>query len=392
MLRRPQFCAMPQPVQGLSPRLAGVADSCQWLVSQQKFDGSWGDGQALDKLVCTNHVTMTLLVAGFSAESNPVKKAVAWLTGSAAHNHTNSYWILGPLAGLDRVPASVKERELRMLEQILKSGAKPHADQLVEAYYLRALNAAGLAAKDGCDDWALNEIIRFYDPAKGWFNRVDSTTDGYAALFEFAPEKAAELREAVEQFVIVRAQADGEGVIWGSQISTAYSLMNIVSTDLIENDMIRDLVMRAAAALEATRQSDRSWNISSRPYGGAGDLVSREYPTAVMTRALMAAESVIDTSYLGNLAGGRVEYVRARLRRRARFLWATLALFILAFVTSWDETAWSFLIEGSWLAETWRWLAGIFGVLAALFGFWARFEPERARELWRRVREWLQSF
>ena len=315
-----------------------ASSSCDWLVGRQNRDGSWGSGAALDRLISTCHVTMTLMCAGFSAESAPLKKARGWLTSRDAAKHNNSYWILGPLAAFPGVDSELLAREIRRVEQVLRTGAKPNPDQLVEAFYLRALETTGVDGHSEVVGQALEYILNRYDSENGWFSRADTTTDGYCALHAFAPDEAKRIRTEVEMFLGRHAGRNGDTLHWGSIISTSYTVMNIVSSDLIESPAMREMLASAVRGLEAACRDDCYWD-SDAPYGGAGDLKSVDYPTAVAVRALIAASSVGDPGFQTHIMAYRLGKAQRQARLRGLICTTLLAVLVWVALTPVDETA-----------------------------------------------------
>lgn len=388
---RPQFGTMLVP-RGPSPGLSVLASSsCDWLTGRQNRDGSWGSGAALDRLISTCHVTMTLICAGFSPQSAPLEKAAGWLAARGAAKHNNSYWILGPLAAFPGVDPEILEREVRKLEQVLRTGAKPNPDQLVEAFYLRALQATGLKGDPKVVRQSLKYILDHYSPDLGWSSRADTTTDGYAALQAFAPAEAARIRPEVEIFLTRHAQRTGTVLHWGNNISTGYTVMNIVGSDLIESPAVREMSRAAVAWLEASCMDDCYW-VSDAPYGGTGDLKSVDYPTAVAVRAILAASSVGDPAYQTHVTSHRLRTSQARARFRGLVSAALLAALVATAFTPVDEAAVKWLSSYStWDVErTLSAIGAIVGLILAVIALLIELMPEWTRFVTSRLRRMLR--
>ena len=384
---RPQFGTMPTP-RTASPALAVLASSsCDWLAGRQNPDGSWGSGAALDRLISTCHVTMTLMCAGFSPQSAPLVKARNWLTSRTSAKHNNSYWILGPLARFPGVERSTLEREVRRLEQVLRSGAKPNPDQLVEAFYLRALEATGMTGDLAVVRKCQKYIVDGYTPEHGWSSRADTTTDGYSAVLAFAPDKAAEIRSEVEAFLGRHADWNGDRLRWGSLISTSYTIMNVVGSDLIDAPAVQKMILAAVRGLEEACRHDCYWD-SEAPYGGSGDLKSVDYPTAVVVRALLAVSSTGDPAFQTHVVSQRLMVAQQRARVRGIVSASLLAALFATSLTPFDEFAVAWLgTHSSW--DVGRTLSAVGSVLSFLMGALAlvvAFAPEWTRILTSRIR------
>lgn len=385
-MRKRQFCTTPQLRQQPGPRAFAIADIALWLQGRQNLDGSWGGSGMLDRVVATNHATMALMAAGFPEQHPTIQAARRWMTSSTVQRHNNSYWVLGALAAFEVKPNAENQTQITALENILKSGAKPHPNQLVEAFYLRVLSAAQLAGDAQTKTSALEFIKRNYTSGSGWFSRADSTSDGYAALYEFDQAESARIRSEILEFLTRSAHQGAGASTWGAPISTAYTVMNIVSTDLIDDPRMSPLV---EAAVNGIAASQKQWKDATKPFGGDGDISSPEYPTAVMCRAMIAALSVVDPDYLGAL---REAYFQRRIGRYMMFAQAAGIGAAIALFTNLEDrvgvlllsmTNNEFLTENSgtigfWLAIT----SIVIGVLVSTY-------PEQTRWLLRVCFGWI---
>lgn len=384
---RTQFGTMPVPRSGPTTLAIQASRSCDWLMVRQNPDGSWGSGTALDRLISTCHVMMTLTCAGIPIDSRPLTKALAWLTSKSPQEHNNSYWILGPLGSVPGVSPELSEREVRRLEQVLRTGAKPNPDQLVEAFYLRALRATGVSGDRTVRRQALKFILDTYHPDTGWNSRADSTTDGYAALNAFAPSKAADVRPSVEAFLRRHAERKGDQLSWGNPIQTSYTIMNVVDSDLIDSEDVRTMVSAAVRGLLSSCQDELYWD-GEPPYGGKGDLKSVDFPTAVVTRALLAVNSILDPAFQADIAGHRLFMAQERLRRRGVAATSLLGILAGAALTPFDEAlvAWAASFA-SWDVERSLSVAGtILGILMGGLALAIALAPESTRLVTSRVR------
>jgi hypothetical protein len=135
-----------------------------------------------------------------------------------------------------------------------------------------------------------------------------------------------------------------------------------------------------------------SWT-SKAPYGGEGDLKSREYPTAVVVRALLAAVSLDDPDYQATIADHRALTATKRAKRQRRWLMVAVAALLIAIGTRFDEIAWDqvqtlFQGHASGLLTT---VGVVGGVPLALLGLYASVYPDDARYAWQRMQRRVRN-
>lgn len=318
-----RFIVAPDALRDRDPRLPIVCESLNLLAARQNRDGSWGKHSALDKLIATCHATMTLLAAGVSTSERVIEKARRWLCAPNTGQHNNSYWTLGPLAAMaeyhpEVVPAI--QRETAKLCAAIDSGAQPHPDQYAQAFYLSIVKAVPSISSEQTIRRYIEAIRSNWNREKGWAQRADTTTGCYAILRRFDRAFADEIQADVVRLVDRWAdRPELNYTRWRNPISTAYTVMNSVESGLIHAPEIRNRVDEAVAWLVASRDGRGVW-VSDVPFGGTGDIKSPDYPTAVITRSLLAHLSVETPDVQAAVLAHGLAKARAKLRRQRLWL------------------------------------------------------------------------
>ena len=333
-----RFAIAPAPVFDEHPVVAPIVDGIELLAARQQSDGSWGRGSALDKLITTCHSTMALVAGGFSISEKELDRARQWLCSPTTAQHNNSYWILGPLSawfGTNEDANGAVRHEIEKLRVAIENEAQPHPDQYIQYFYLRIVEALPELREESA-------VLRYTETLRGkwsrdygWARRPDTTTVCYAVLQTFDEAFAASIRHDVIRLLDTwAAHPEPQYTVWRNPISTAYTIMNLVESGLIHDANVKKQADEAIAWLIAVRGADGLWS-SDSPYGGTGDIKSREYPTAAVLRSLIAYASAYMPSAQASISAARLLRYRAKLKQRRRWIAAlgavTSALLMLEF-------------------------------------------------------------
>ena len=298
----PNYSFGPARVGDSSPIAESAGRGLVWLLGQQNSDdGSWGNPIPLDQLISTCHACLTLLVAGFPITSPAVSKGISYLRSDAVANHDSGYWRLAPLAGVPGAGVEV-EASLEQLRRMVGGHAAPSPDQLMAVFLMKALGYLGQ-----WDEAAQYEpmVIARFDPEQGWSGRADSTSHALAVLMDLAQHGGSGLTEEMITTgtrLIIESAAPGGGPEYTSWVgrvtSTAYTLINIIESPLWENPTLKERCRRAANWIRTKQTIDGYWPFEDPPYGGATEITSPCYYTAVAIRGLIAYGSMVNPAFL----------------------------------------------------------------------------------------------
>ena len=289
---------IPAGVKNLSDPAKKLSNALLWLERSQNKNGSWGAGSFnLDTFICTNHVVMAFLGAGYTADHNSVKDGLAWLASKELNKSNAPFWRIAPMGNIPKYKEIVS-RDLVQLRRAVENRASPHADQMLESYYVRCLKALDDFKDESEIERYASFLVDEWDYEKGWLERADTTTDCWLAVEHLSSKRIKKIRSRIPRLLEGwSSQIDGRHVFWRSPISTAYVTMNLLDSSLIRQNRIKTLLERSATWLYSIQQEDGSWQASELPYGGTGDLKSEYYPTGVIARALVAYEADKDPRF-----------------------------------------------------------------------------------------------
>ncbi len=273
-----------------------------WLLGQQNADdGSWGDRIPLDQLISTCHACLTLLVAGIPLTSPALSNGITYLRSDAVANHSSGYWRIAPLAGVPGASIEV-EQSLEQLRWMVGGHAAPSPDQQMAVFLVKTLGYLGR--------W--DEAVRYepivvsrFDPEQAWSGRADSTSHALAVLMDLAQHGGVGLTGEMVTIgtrLIIESAAPGGGPEYTSWVgrvtSTAYTLINIIESPLWENQRLQQRCRRAANWIRTKQTIDGYWPVEDPPYGGATEITSPCYYTAVAIRGLIAYGSMVNPAFL----------------------------------------------------------------------------------------------
>ncbi len=289
---------IPTGVTNLSAPARNLSNALLWLENSQNKNGSWGAGSFnLDTFICTNHVVMAFLGAGYTADHKSVKDGLAWLASKELDKNNAPYWRIAPMGNIPKYN-EVVSRDLIQLRRAVENRASPHADQMLESYYVRCLKALDDFKNESEIEKYASFLVDEWNYEKGWLERADTTTDCWLAVEHLDSKRIKKIRLRIPRLLEGwSSQIDGRYVFWSSPISTAYVIMNLLDSSLIRQDRIKTLLQRSATWLYSIQQEDGSWQASELPYGGTGDLKSEYYPTGAIVRALVAYEADNDPRF-----------------------------------------------------------------------------------------------
>ncbi|MFB1298609.1 hypothetical protein ACAG24_024165 [Mycobacterium sp. pW049] len=282
----------PNDVSGL------VAESVIHLLASCNDDGTWGGPDALDQLITTCHVLMTLMAVGIEPTSPAVAPGLNYLHDIDADRYTTFYWRSGPLLGVDAFSDAVAHDVRFLMQHLDRSGGTP---KYPAPFFLLKLLLFNETAQDAVQPGQIDDLVGWllaqWREDTCWNDRPSLSSMGLALLIDDERMPAA-IVERTTSYLIEKfaARVDSRDGFSDNIIDDAYVVYNFYERwssigGLLPEELTERLERCALGLVEPLRRRLPT----PPPFGGAVD--SWQYSTAILIRAVSSYEVVRDRQF-----------------------------------------------------------------------------------------------
>lgn len=269
----------------------------------------WGGPDALDELITTTHVVMTLMASGYQPSSALLAPAFDYLFGLDTSRNSTFYWRSGPLLNVPGYEATV-EHDMRYIARLReRAGGNPHYPAPFFLLKLARFSDSKLHGVnvDEVVDWILGE----WTETDCWYGRTSITSMGLALLADLVDVPPRIIARSTE-FLLESCHSDKQGRYCFSDnlIDDCFTIYNLYerhdSLQVLPPELFESLA-RCADGILNSQGDDYLWH-SSPPFGGTVD--SPLYGTAVAVRALIAQQLATSGTFEIELALALLDIVK----------------------------------------------------------------------------------